>query len=551
MFYLLNAFLLTWNVCPCLSRPSNERNAQLSDSTWSSFLTRFDTIFETHEDVKEAPTPQFYADFCGTKPFFSKYPTSKIVGGMDAMQGEFPWLAGLSLMSSGERVGRLMCGGTILTERAVLTAAHCLHLPPHRYQVLVGILYSSLEYQQDQQQKLIIEKYFKHPEFNSRTYKNDIALVLVRSPYGQGIWWSDYVLPVCLPTQSSDHLYQEKTVGTVVGWGTVEEGGRDQAKVLPRVDIKVQALQECQESYSATLVTDNQFCAGQESGGKDSCSGDSGGPFSIQDSRSGKHFLTGVVSFGVGCGRSQYPGVYTRVDKYLPWINNQLEVAQSSGQVIQDIEGQIDLLRIMERQVAQPFNIPSSPSFKSVCSGNSQVLICPHSSQVQVTHAFFGRDSSLDCPVSSFLPTDISPCSLPTALPDLQSYCQGRRLCTVVTAVKEDGGPFSSNPCPHKQPFVRLAYVCQQKDGSCAEVVKGNNFIQRRYGNLQVRGIEHKHWSPETEVQSEEFPDKKSAAWHSKPWERRHKSVETEKHSRINNHRLRFLVHDTKGNSKR
>merc|ERR1719193_677954 len=493
------------------------------------------------------PTPQFYADFCGTKPAASKYPTSKIVGGKDAKPGEFPWQAGLSLVKSGGGEANLMCGGAILTERAVLTAAHCLHHPPSRYQVLVGILYSSLDSQQDHQQSLTVEKYVKHPEFNSRTYKNDIALVLVRSPYGQGIWWSDYVLPVCLGKHSYDHHYKEKTEGTVTGWGLVEEGDSDQATVLQHVDIEVQDLQECQDSYSATLVTENQFCAGHESGGRDSCSGDSGGPFSIQESSSGQHFVTGVVSFGVGCGRSQYPGVYTRVDKYLGWIKNQLDVDMPSDHIIKDIEKQVDLMHIMERQVAhQPFTIPffhspSSNSLKSVCSGNSQVLSCPPSSLVQITQAFYGRDSSPDCPGPTLLPTD-RPCSLPTALAELQSYCQGRRLCTVVPANKEDGGPFSSNPCPHYLPFVRLAYGCQQQEGPSAFVVEGSNFIQRRsgFGNMETRGIEN--ISPEIEVQNEEFPDKKSAAWHSKPWKRRQgvktsqwsrKAFETENHSRL------------------
>jgi len=548
MLSLLNVFLLTWTVSPYWCRPSNERTDQ-NENTWSNFLTRFDALFENQQYANEAPpTPQYYNDFCGTKPAAAQYPTSKIVGGTDAKLGEFPWQAGLSLVRSGGGVARLMCGGTILTDKAVLTAAHCLHHPPSRYHVLVGILYSSLDTQQDHQQSLIVEKFIKHPEYNSRTYKNDIGLVLVRSPYGQGIWWSDYVLPVCLPKHSYDHFYKENTEGTVSGWGLVEEGDSDQATVLQHVDIEVQDLTECQDSYSTTLVTENQFCAGQRSGGRDSCSGDSGGPFTTHDISSGKHFVTGVVSFGVGCGRSQYPGVYTRVDKYLPWIKNQMEVTVVSGHIGKEV----DLMSIMERQVGhQHFTVPFSHSnaLQTVCSGNSQVLSCPPSSLIKITQAFYGRDSSPDCPGPALLPTDI--CSLPTVLADLQSYCQGRRLCTVVPANKEDGGPFNTNPCPHYQPFVRLAYVCHHQEGAGAVVVEGSNFIQRRSANMETGGIEN--ISPEMEVQNEEFPDKKSAAWHSKPWERRQqvktsllsrRAFETENHSRLNDQRLRFLVHE-------
>jgi len=552
--YMYISLLLIWFVDPYSSRPTSERGEE-NKISWTNFLVRFDTLFDKPTPVprRRFPNPQFYPEFCGTSPITDKYPTPKIVGGEDAKPGEFPWQAGIALLSSREGgTSRLMCGGTILTDRTILTAAHCLKYPSIRYQVLVGILKSALRDIEPHQQTLIMEKYVKHPDFDIKTYKNDIALVLVKSSYNQGIWWNDWVLPACLPMYSYDSFHEEKTKGTVSGWGLVEEDGKEQSPVLQHVDIEVQDLRVCQNSYSAALVSDNQFCAGHKSGGKDSCSGDSGGPFVVQDASNGRYFVTGVVSFGVGCGRSQYPGVYTRVDKYLSWIQKELEINDvSMYQDITEKQRQLNLMRIMERQIS-----PSTSSLQylsnhmnslqPICAGNSKVLSCPASSFVQITDVFFGRDSMTDCHVSSLLPkVSASSCSLTTALSDLTTYCQGKRLCTVVAATKEEGGPFSSNPCPDQDPYVKVTYDCQYQ-GHGEEGLDsgaGANYIQRRTLDSEINfknndlGITSKH---------QEFPEKKSAAWHSRPMALNEKSFEASEPHRLHDHRLRFLFHETK-----
>ena len=101
---------------------------------------------------------------------------------------------------------------------------------------------------------------------------------------------------------------------TVTGFGTTREGGSSSDKLM-EVEVPVVSNAQCSNSYPG-YITFNHICAGKE--GKDSCQGDSGGP--LFWSSNSKFYLTGIVSFGQGCARPNYPGVYTRVTSYLNWI---------------------------------------------------------------------------------------------------------------------------------------------------------------------------------------------------------------------------------------
>lgn len=110
-------------------------------------------------------------------------------------------------------------------------------------------------------------------------------------------------------------------IGTVVGWGRTSEGG-----ILPsivnQVKVPIMSLAECRnQKYKSTRITTSMLCAGRPR--MDSCQGDSGGPLLL--SNGVKYFIVGVVSWGVGCGREGYPGVYTRISKFIPWIKSNLE----------------------------------------------------------------------------------------------------------------------------------------------------------------------------------------------------------------------------------
>uniref|UniRef100_A0A8C2CMB0 Zgc:123295 n=1 Tax=Cyprinus carpio TaxID=7962 RepID=A0A8C2CMB0_CYPCA len=150
-----------------------------------------------------------------------------------------------------------------------------------------------------------------HPNYNSLTHDNDIALLHLSS----SVTFTDYIKPVCLAAAGSK--FAAGTDSWVTGWGALQSGGPF-PDILQEVMIPVVSSRDCYNAYGGG-ITSNMICAGLlNEGGKDSCQGDSGGPLVT---RNGSLWIqSGVVSFGVGCADRRYPGVYTRVSQYQGWI---------------------------------------------------------------------------------------------------------------------------------------------------------------------------------------------------------------------------------------
>nr|XP_027211158.1 transmembrane protease serine 9-like [Penaeus vannamei] len=234
---------------------------------------------------------------CGQKA------ASRIVGGVTTGVNEWPWQAALMYGS------QQFCGGSLINDRYVLTAAHCtesmrasdltIRLAEHRLSTSSETSVVSRSVSQ------IIE----HPDYQPGNEINDIALIKLSSP----VQVSDTVLPVCMPPPNP--TYAGKTA-TVTGWGTTSSGGSS-SDTLREVDVTVVSNTACQSNSYGSAIKDTMLCAG--STGKDSCQGDSGGPLVFKDG-GGNYDQIGVVSWGYGCGARGYPGVYTRVNSYLDWI---------------------------------------------------------------------------------------------------------------------------------------------------------------------------------------------------------------------------------------
>ena len=120
--------------------------------------------------------------------------------------------------------------------------------------------------------------------------------------------------PVCLPKGNVN--FRADKMCTVTGFGAIREGG-PQARTLMKANVPLIGARKCKESFYRGL-TEQMVCAGYEQGGVDSCQGDSGGPLVCQ--KRGKFYLAGVVSYGVGCAREGYPGVYANVKTLMDWI---------------------------------------------------------------------------------------------------------------------------------------------------------------------------------------------------------------------------------------
>jgi len=233
--------------------------------------------------------------------------SSRIVRGNDTIPGAYPWAVGIQFLD------KLYCGGSLISSQFIITAAHCVKgINPDRIRLILG----DHDRRRDEahQQQRLIERVFIHPNFVKKTFNNDIALVKMRSE----VEFSDFIRPVCLP--SWDRSYNGQNT-IVVGWGKLSEGGLP-ANILQEVSVPIIPQKKCRHNtnYRTSEITENMFCAGFDRGKIDACQGDSGGPAVWKGE--GEHFFTqiGIVSWGQGCARGGYPGVYTRIGRYLEWI---------------------------------------------------------------------------------------------------------------------------------------------------------------------------------------------------------------------------------------
>ncbi|KAL4716247.1 hypothetical protein ACJJTC_004741 [Scirpophaga incertulas] len=230
---------------------------------------------------------------------------SRVVGARPANPREWPWMA--SVTPDGFEQ---YCGGALITDRHVLTAAHCTRRwRAEELHVRLG----EYDFQRNNDSRSynfrVVEKR-QHEDFQMPSYHNDITVLKLHRP----AVFNTYVWPICLPPFGLD-LTDQNVI--VIGWGTQYYGG-PHSSVLMEVTVPVWDHGKCVEAF-VDSVFEESICAGGREGGKDSCQGDSGGPLMYQ-MPSGRWAIVGVVSWGKGCGEPSHPGIYTRVDKYLPWI---------------------------------------------------------------------------------------------------------------------------------------------------------------------------------------------------------------------------------------
>ncbi|XP_053679065.1 venom protease-like [Anopheles nili] len=260
------------------------------------------------------PTP---SSGCG----ISDVQHNRVVGGVPAALHGWPWMA---LVGYDEGFGdvEFRCGGSLITDRHVLTAAHC---------ILASLSVVRLgEHDMDNQTEsahvdVPIYKYVSHPSYDTFDGHSDLAVLFM----SKAVEFNDAIKPICLP--SVDPVRSTDFTGYnpfIAGWGRTDESGLE-AKVLQELQIPILENEECSQLYKKIRkqFTKKQFneavlCAGFLEGGKDSCQGDSGGPLMLPYLINKKfhYFQIGIVSYGIGCARAELPGVYTRVVTFVDWI---------------------------------------------------------------------------------------------------------------------------------------------------------------------------------------------------------------------------------------
>jgi len=257
----------------------------------------------------------------------------RIVGGEETDELEFPFLVPLLVQGTGTVYSRQICCGTLISDRWVLTAAHCVEDNPNPTDYQVGVNLHNLNVKETEvnlgacSRVINLDRVEMHPDYNSPgDMDNDFALlhlaedapcqagqtvVLDDGTYSTDVW-NDY------STASDDADPPVETLVTTAGWGTLSSGGRS-PEVPYSVQVPLISNTDCSADLGSGQVSDNMICAGFPDGGKDSCQGDSGGPF-FKELGNGKFALLGVVSWGYGCADPDSPGVYARVSSYYEFL---------------------------------------------------------------------------------------------------------------------------------------------------------------------------------------------------------------------------------------
>ncbi|XP_036674140.3 spaetzle-processing enzyme [Drosophila suzukii] len=267
----------------------------------------------------------------------------RIFGGTATSLWEFPWMVLLQYKKPFSETYSFNCGGALINSRYVLTAGHCL---ASRDLDKAGVVLHSVRLGEWDTRTdpdcstlmngericaphhidIEVEKGIIHEQFApaSVDQKNDIALVRLK----RSVSYTDYVRPICMPT---DDMIRNNFVDygmDVAGWGLTENMQPSPTKL--KITVTVWNLTGCQEQYNTFFkvkMDDTQLCAGGQAG-KDTCGGDSGGPLMVPITSGGRDvfYIAGVTSYGTKpCGLKGWPGVYTRTGAFVNWIKQKLE----------------------------------------------------------------------------------------------------------------------------------------------------------------------------------------------------------------------------------
>lgn len=251
----------------------------------------------------------------------------RIIGGSKTEPGEFPFQVRLNIRS---RRGSGICGGVLIDNQHLLTAAHCVTtclntrttITLEKSSVNVTLGDHSIK-SNDGEVEVDIDYIRAHERYDACNFihnNEDIAIIKLTEPIDYRFTIDGYgsINRPCMP-KSSLVAYKEGERVIVSGWGVISENQRQLSNILRFVQVEVVNTKSCQRVYRGRVTETGHVCAGMQFGGKDSCQGDSGGPL-VRVVENNRYELVGIVSFGYGCAQAGSPGVYTRVANYLDWI---------------------------------------------------------------------------------------------------------------------------------------------------------------------------------------------------------------------------------------
>merc|ERR1711962_1568873 len=262
---------------------------------------------EITTQVPQTTQPSGGSGTCGQKASGH----TRIVGGTNARPGDWPWQASVHYSWS-PGINRQWCGGTLIDEEWVLSAAHCFDdKNVRRYWFKLGE--HDLRVDSTSEQTRRAKEIHVYPQYNTKTSDYDLALIKLESK----VQLNDRVRTACLPGANTQ--FPAGTNCAISGWGKLSESIAGPA-ILQQAQVPLASQAACQKAYHRYKITDRMICAGAAQGKIDACQGDSGGPLVCKDSQDA-WYVVGATSWGVGCARRGLYGVYADVKNTRQWVN--------------------------------------------------------------------------------------------------------------------------------------------------------------------------------------------------------------------------------------